>query len=102
MKRYKPDGYYYNIVRVNVKRYRKEKKYTQQQLAEYADLSMDYISGIESLTKNKSFSLMTLGRIADVLNIDIRNFFITNEERFAKEKAREKREREKGRKRERR
>ena len=75
MKRYKPDGYYYNIVRVNVKRYRKEKKYTQQQLADAADLSVDYICEIESLTKNKSFSIVTLGKIADVLEIDIREFF---------------------------
>lgn len=69
------DEYYYNIARVNIRKYRKEKKYTQQELAEKANLSMDYICEIESTKKNKSFSIATLGRIADVLDIDIRYFF---------------------------
>ncbi len=75
MKRYNPNDYYYNIVRRNIRRFRKERRYTQQKLAELTDLSTDYISEIESLKKNKSFSLMTLGRIADVLCVDITDFF---------------------------
>ena len=58
-----------------IKQKRKEKKLTQQELAEATDLSVDYICEIESPTKNKSFSIVTLGRIADVLDIDIREFF---------------------------
>lgn len=72
---YNNSDYYYNIIRKNIKKYRKEKKYTQQKLADDTDLSVDYICEIESLTKNKSFSIVTLGRIADVLEVDIRNFF---------------------------
>lgn len=72
---YNPNDYYYDIIRKNIKKYRKEKNYTQQQLADKADLSVDYIGEIESLKKNKSFSIVTLGRIADVLEIDIKNFF---------------------------
>ena len=72
---YKPNDYYYDIIRKNIKKYRREKKVTQQQLAENADLSVDYICEIESLKKNKSFSIVTLGRIADVLEIDIKDFF---------------------------
>ena len=72
---YNANDYYYNIIRKNIKKYRKEKKYTQQQLADATDLSVDYIGEIESPTKNKSFSIVTLGRIADVLEVDIRNFF---------------------------
>ena len=72
---YNPNDYYYNVIRKNIKKYRKERRLTQQQLAEATDLSVDYICEIESLTKNKSFSIVTLGRIADVLEIDIKEFF---------------------------
>ena len=69
------DDYYYDIFRLNFKRYRKEKGYTQQKLADEAELSIDYIAEIESLKRRKSFSLATLGRIADTLNVDIKKFF---------------------------
>ncbi len=72
---YNSNDYYYNVIRKNIKKFRKEKHYTQQQLADAADLSVDYVCEIESLTKNKSFSIVTLGKIADVLEIDIREFF---------------------------
>ena len=72
---YNSNDYYYNVIRKNIKKFRKEKHYTHQQLADAADLSVDYICEIESLTKNKSFSIVTLGKIADVLEIDIREFF---------------------------
>lgn len=75
MSNYNINDYYYNIIRKNIKKYRKEKHLTQQQLADATDLSVDYICEIESLTKNKSFSIVTLGRIADVLEIDIKEFF---------------------------
>lgn len=69
------DTYYYDIVRKNIKRFRKEKGYTQQRLAEEADMSMDYLAEIESEKRKKSFSLATLGRISDTLQIDIKKFF---------------------------
>ena len=75
MYNFNPNDHYYNILRKNIKKYRKQKKFTQQQLADETDLSVDYICEIESLTKNKSFSIVTLGRIADVLEIDIKEFF---------------------------
>lgn len=75
MSSYNSNGYYYDIIRKNIKKIRKAKKLTQQQLAEMTDLSVDYICEIESPTKNKSFSIITLGRIADVLDTDIRDFF---------------------------
>ena len=43
-----------------------------------ADLSVDYICEIESTTKNKGFSIVTLGRIADVLDVSISDFFKEN------------------------
>lgn len=72
---YKANDHYYNIIRKNIKKYRKVKHLTQQQLADAADLSVDYICEIESPTKSKSFSIVTLGRIADVLEVDIKEFF---------------------------
>lgn len=69
------DDYYYDVARKNIKRFRKEKKYTQQKLADEAELSIDYIAEIESFKRRKSFSLATLGRIADVLGVDIKKFF---------------------------
>ena len=70
------NNYYYDIIRKNIRKFRKEKDLTQRELAYLTDLSEDYICEIESLTKHKSFSIVTLGRIADVLEIDIREFFV--------------------------
>lgn len=69
------DYYYYDIVRKNIKKYRKMANLTQQELADKIDVSMHYISQIESAKPNKYFTLVIIGRIADVLNIDIRQLF---------------------------
>ena len=47
------DNYYYDVIRINIRKYRKEKGYTKAKLASEADLSVDYISEIESLRKKK-------------------------------------------------
>lgn len=44
-------------------------------LTEGADISLDYLVEIESDRRKKSFSLAVLGRIADTLKVDIKNFF---------------------------
>ncbi len=69
------ENYYYDIVRKNIKKFRKEKGYTLQKLSEKAMMSMDYLAEIESEKRKKSFSIAVLGRIADVLEIDIDCFF---------------------------
>lgn len=73
------DYYYYDIVRKNIRKYRKMANLTQQQLADAIDVSMHYISQIESANPNKYFTLVIIGRIADVLNIDIKQLFDTTE-----------------------
>ena len=78
MAQVKSDMYYYDIVRKNIRKYRKEKGFTQQRLADEADMSIDYLAEIESVKRRKTFSLATLGRIADVLEVDIRDFFSNN------------------------
>ena len=42
------DNYYYDIIRKNIKKYRKKANLTQQQLADKAGISMNYIAIIES------------------------------------------------------
>lgn len=69
------DYYYYNIVRKNIKKYRKKAGLTQQQLADLIGVSMHYISQIESAKPYKYFTLIIIGRIADALNIDIKYLF---------------------------
>ena len=69
------DYYYYDIVRKNIKKYRKIACLTQQELADKIGVSMHYISQIESANPNKYFTLIIIGRIADVLGVPINNFF---------------------------
>lgn len=73
------DMKYYDTVRENIRKYRIEKNYTQSELAEKSDLSVDYINEIESLTKNKTFSIRTVGRIADTLEIEMYKLFIKSD-----------------------
>lgn len=69
------DNYYYNIIRQNIKNYRKEAGLTQQELADKAGITMNYLSKIESQKMNRGFTIVITGRIADALEIDIRKLF---------------------------
>ena len=77
------DYYYYDIVRKNIKKYRKMAGLTQQELADVIGVSMHYISQIESAKPYKYFTLVIIGRIADALNIDIKNLFEKQKEKTA-------------------
>lgn len=70
------DMKYYDIVRQNIRKYRIKKEFTQQVLADKTNLSVDYICEIESSTKNKTFSIRTVGRIADALDMQLYEFFV--------------------------
>ncbi len=76
-KEYKKDDdyYYYNIVRKNIKKYRILANLTQQDLADKIEISMHYLSQIESANPNKYFTLVIIGRIANALDIDIKDLF---------------------------
>ena len=69
------DEYYYSIIRRSVKKYRKEKKLTQQELADMTELSREYICDIENDSRNKHLTIAVLGRVADALRVDIACFF---------------------------
>lgn len=66
---------YYDIVRKNIRKYRKEKGYTIKRLAQECEMSLDFLSEIENEKRRKNFSLETLGKIAETLEIDIAKFF---------------------------
>ena len=50
----------------------------QQQLADKAGISMNYIAKIESKKMQRGFTIVVLGRIADALEIDIKLLFDDN------------------------
>ncbi|MBE6159134.1 MAG: helix-turn-helix transcriptional regulator [Firmicutes bacterium] len=78
MARLKPSIYYYDVCRKNIRKFRTDKGLTQQQLADLSELSMHFISEIESTVKNKTFSIETVGRIADALQVPINELFKEN------------------------
>ena len=69
------DFYYFNIIRNNIKLQREKKGITQQQLADKVGISMNYLAKIESHKMQRGFSIVILGRIADALEIDIKELF---------------------------
>lgn len=69
------DNYYFDIIRYNTKKYRIKAKLTQQQLADKIGVTMNYIAKIECKKMNRGFTIVILGRIADALEIDIRQLF---------------------------
>ncbi|MBQ2660042.1 helix-turn-helix transcriptional regulator [Candidatus Saccharibacteria bacterium] len=71
------DEYYYQIVRQNIRKYRKARNLTQQKLAEMTDMSREYITDIENESRNKHLTITVLGRIAEALKVPISDFFIT-------------------------
>lgn len=68
------ENYVYQLVSQNIKKQRKLKGLTQEQLAEKMSYSTQFISNIES-KNHQTFSLGTLWRLAQVLNIDISLLF---------------------------
>ena len=68
----------YDTVRINIRKYRKLKGMTQQELADAADLSHGYIREIESLKMGVTFSLDAVEKIASALEIEIKKLFEEN------------------------
>lgn len=64
----------YNVIGKNIKKYRKQKGWTQKQLAEKLLLSDSFIGKLESVTY-QTISIDTLEQIANILQVDIKNFF---------------------------
>ena len=69
------DNLYY-IVSQNIKKQRKLKGWTQVKLAMESNISVDYLKKIETKSgSTKQFSLDTIQKIANALDIDVRVLF---------------------------
>ena len=71
MKTSKDNETIYDIIRRNIKKYRKEKGLTSAQLAEMVDLSHDFIRQIESEKTRYNFSVETFYKIAVALDVGL-------------------------------
>ncbi len=65
----------YLIFTNNVKKIRKRKNLTQEDLAEISDLSISYVKQIESSKDYKNLTLTTMLKISKALNTTISNLF---------------------------
>lgn len=65
----------YRVIGTNIKYYRERLKLTQVQLAEQTKISVSYLSKIEAAGCNKSLSISVLNQIANVLGVEISEFF---------------------------
>ena len=65
----------YDTVRINIKKYRKLKGMTQQELADAAGYSHGYIREIESIKMASTFSMDAVERIANGLEINFKLLF---------------------------
>ena len=70
------ENYIYYLVAHNLKAIRKEKGLTQAKFAELYNYSEGFIMNIENNKYLQTFSLGTLWKFAQVLDIDIRELFI--------------------------
>lgn len=64
----------------NIRKYRKQKGFTQEQLANGCDRAFEFIRRIESEEGRRGFSIETLYRISVVLGVRIDHFFEEGEE----------------------
>ena len=71
----KDENYIYYLVGQNLKKQRKLKHLTIIKFAQLCNYSEGFIMNIESPNYRQTFSLGTLWRFANVLEIDIRLFF---------------------------
>ena len=71
----KDSNYIYYLVGKNIKKYRKIKGYTQQELADEIGYTVGFISNIESKSYLQTFSLDTLYLISQKLDINIKQLF---------------------------
>ena len=63
------------IISKNIRKYRKMRGLTQEQLALYADRSFEFIRRIESEKGRKGLSIETLWRVATVLEVSLDDLF---------------------------
>ena len=73
------ENYVYYLVGQNIKKIRKSKKISVVKFAQLTNYSEGFIKNIESPNYFKTFSLGTLWKFAEVLDVDIKDFFDNND-----------------------
>ena len=58
-------------ISINIRKFRKERHYTQEELAEYADISHDFLRRIETTDGTCGFSVYTLYKLALALDVSL-------------------------------
>lgn len=71
MKRLNFNSNIYDVIRKNIKKYRKAQNMTSAELAELVDLSHDFIRQIESKKAAYNFSVDTFYRISVALGVSL-------------------------------
>lgn len=61
----------YKKIGQKIKYYRKQKGFTQQELADKISISLSYLTKIEAQNCDKPFSLEVLFEVSDALNISV-------------------------------
>ena len=64
------ENYVYDFVGKNIRKYRKEKGWTQKKLAEESTYSKQFISNMEN-NVHQTFSLGTLWKLSQVLDVEL-------------------------------
>ena len=72
---FESDTSLYHVKEKKIEHYREQAKLTQMQLAEQSGISISYLSKIEAAGCDKSLSISALNQIANVLGIEIIQFF---------------------------
>lgn len=68
----------YNVIGKNIRKFRMQKGLKQHELAEQLFLSESFVAKLESITR-QTISIDTLEKFAEVLEVDIRDFFNKDE-----------------------
>ena len=71
MKKIKYNPNIYDVIRKNIRKYRKEKNMTSAELAELVDLSHDFIRQIQSEKAAYNFSVDTFYKISVALEVSL-------------------------------
>lgn len=83
------ENYVYELVSKNITRIREMRGLTKKELAEKTHFNPHFIYNIENKNYYQTFSITTLVSLAKELDVDIREFFMEDEELKEREKNKE-------------
>lgn len=70
------ENYIYEVVSRNITRIRESRGLTKKELAEKGKFTSHFIYNIENIKYHQTFSITTLVKLANILDVDIKEFFI--------------------------